>query len=219
MNLNPIKFLKKKYMSKTFITADWHLGEDRLELMGRPFASKQHHINHLTAEHNMIVHEEDLVYVNGDACFQKSPESLPLVAKFNGRKILIRGNHDRIFTDEQLKPYFEQIIPEGEGIEIDIPQKEGDVIKAYITHYPTCGRADRFNLVGHIHSAWKYQKNMYNIGVDTNGYRPVNLFEKVPFALNAITNFYDADVWVANNPINLSHDNRGKTTRYFTKAS
>lgn len=203
-------------MSKKFITADWHLGEDRLELMGRPFASKQHHINHLTAEYNMIVHEEDLVYINGDAIYQHSPESLPLIAKFNGRKILIRGNHDRVFTDEQLKPYFEQIIPEGDGIEIDITAANGTVIPCYITHYPTQGRADRFNLVGHIHSAWKFQKNMVNIGVDTQGYRPVNL-DRVPFFLDAISNFYDADVWVSTNPINTAHDGRGKITKYFTK--
>ena len=195
-----------------FITADWHLGEDRFELMGRPFATKNQHIRHLITEHNMIVGEEDLVYVNGDACYQKSPESLPLIAKFNGRKILIRGNHDRVFTDEQLKPYFEEIIPEGDGISIDV---EG--IPCYITHYPTCGRQDRFNLTGHIHSAWKYQKNMLNVGVDVNGFRPVNL-TKIPFHLKAITEFYDNDVWVANNPINTAHNNRGKNSTYFTKA-
>jgi len=210
-----LKSLKQKFMSKTFITADWHLGEDRLELMGRPFASKQHHINHLIAEHNMMVHEDDLVYVNGDVCYCKSPESLPLVAKFNGRKILIRGNHDRVFTDEQLAPYFQEIIPEGEGIALDIVIP-GDGVQAYITHYPTCGIEDRFNLVGHIHGAWKYQKNMVNVGVDVQGYRPVNL-DRIPFFLNAIKNFYDADVWVANNPINTAHDYRGKTTRYYTK--
>ncbi len=193
-----------------FITADWHLGEDRLELMGRPFATKNQHINHLVSEYNMIVHSDDLVYVNGDACYQKSPESLPLIARFNGRKILIRGNHDRVFTDEQLSPYFEQIIPEGEGIELDV---EG--IPCYITHYPTCGMIDRFNLTGHIHSAWKYQKNMLNVGVDVNGFRPVNL-TKIPFHLKAITEFYDNDVWVATNPINTAHMERGKNSTYFT---
>jgi len=195
-----------------FITADWHLGEDRFELMGRPFATKKQHINHLIAEHNMIVGHDDIVYVNGDVCYQKSPESLPLIEKFCGHKILIRGNHDRVFTDEQLAPYFEQIIPEGEGIEIDI---EG--IPCYITHYPTCGRVDRFNLTGHIHSAWKYQKNMLNVGVDVNGFRPVN-FTRIPFHLKAITDFYDNDVWIANNPINTTHNGRGKNSTYFTKS-
>jgi calcineurin-like phosphoesterase family protein len=196
----------------TFCVADWHLGEDRFELMGRPFATKNQHIRHLIAEHNVIVGENDLVYVNGDACYQKSPESLSLIAKFNGRKILIRGNHDRVFTDEQLAPYFEQIIPEGDGIEIDV---EG--IPCYITHYPTCGRQDLFNLTGHIHSAWKYQKNMFNVGVDVNGFRPVNL-TRIPFHLKAIKEFYDDDVWVAYNEINLQFiGKRGKKGSYSDK--
>ncbi len=196
----------------TFISADYHLGEDRFELMGRPFATKNQHIRHLIAEHNMMVHPDDLVYVNGDVCYQKSPESLPWIEKFNGRKILIRGNHDRVFTDEQLKPYFEQIVPEGDGIEIEI---EG--IPCYITHYPTQSKKDRFNLIAHIHSAFKYQLNMFNVGVDVNGSRPVNL-NKIPFHLKAIEEFYDDDVWVAYNEINSQFiGKRGKKGRYFDK--
>ena len=195
---------------KTFITSDWHLGEDRFELMGRPFATKNQHVRHLIAEHNMMVHPEDLVYMNGDVCYQKSPECLPLVSKFHGRKILIRGNHDRVFTDEQLKPYFEEIIPEGEGIEIDI---EG--IPCYITHYPTQGRIYKFNLVGHIHGIWKYQLNSFNVGVDVNGFRPVNL-NSIPFHLKAICEYYDDDAWAAYNDVNSSYlEKRGKKGTYF----
>ncbi len=196
----------------TFVVADHHLGEDRFELMGRPFATKNQHIRHLIAEHNMMVHPNDIVYMNGDVCYQKSPESLPFIKQFNGRKILIRGNHDRIFTDEQLAPYFEEIVPEGEGIEIDI---EG--IPCYITHYPTKSKKDRFNLIGHIHSAFKYQLNMFNVGVDVNGFRPVNL-NKIPFHLKAIEEFYDDDVWVAYNDINSQFiGKRGKRGSYFDK--
>ena len=175
----------------TFVSSDYHLGETRLELMGRPFTTKEQHIRHLIAEHNMMVHPEDLVYMNGDVCYQKSPECLPLVSKFHGRKILIRGNHDRVFTDEQLTPYFEQIIPEGEGIELDI---EG--IPCFITHYPTKSKKDRFNLVGHVHSIFKYQLNMFNVGIDVNHFRPVNI-DKIPFHFKAICEFYDDDTWAS----------------------
>lgn len=196
----------------TFISADYHLGEDRFELMGRPFATKNQHINHLVAEHNMIVHPDDLIYVNGDVCYQKSPESLPFIERFNGRKILIRGNHDRGITDEQFKPYFEQIIPEGDGIEIDV---EG--IPCFITHYPTCGKIDRFNLVGHVHSIFKYQLNMFNVGIDVNHFRPVNL-KRVPFHFKAICEFYDDDAWSAYNEINSQFiGKRGKSGTYFSK--
>lgn len=204
-------------MNNSFVVADWHLGEDRFELMGRPFSTKQQHINHLIAEHNMMVHEDDIVYMVGDVCYQKSPESLPLVSKFNGHKILFRGNHDRVFTDEQLKPYFDVIIPEGEGMTLDVKYEENGeskVLPCYLTHYPTCGIPERFNLVGHIHAAWKYQKNSLNIGVDVNHFRPTNI-NKIPFHYNAICKFYDQDVWVADNPINSTHNYRGKAGTYL----
>ena len=74
---------------------------------------------------------------------------------------------------------------------------------------------DCYNLVGHIHQAWKHQLNMLNVGVDVHNYRPVS-FEKIPFYLKAITNYYDQDVWVAYNPINLKYlGSSGKKGTYF----
>jgi calcineurin-like phosphoesterase family protein len=196
---------------KTFLTADQHLGEDRMELMGRPFDGKEEHIDYIRRKHNSIVSTDDLVYMLGDVCYQKTPELLSCLADFHGRKILIRGNHDRGITDEEFKRYFEQVIPEGQGIELDGP--EG--IPLYLTHYPSRSRPDRFNLVGHIHSAWKYQLNMLNVGVDVNHFRPINL-EKIPFYLKAITEFYDNDVWVGDHSANLPFkETRGKKSVYF----
>ena len=54
---------------KTWITADWHLGESRFELMGRPFEAQLHMVNHLTIEHNKLVDPEDEVIVVGDVCY------------------------------------------------------------------------------------------------------------------------------------------------------
>lgn len=195
---------------KTWITADWHLGEDRFELMGRPFTSSIQHVDTLVNNHNMIVSPDDLVIVNGDVCYQKSPQHLDQVRRFNGKKILIRGNHDRVFTDEQLKPYFDEIIEEGGGIRMN-----SEVGSLYVTHYPTQGKPDAFNLVGHIHAAWKYQLNMLNVGVDVHHFCPVDL-DTIPFHINAVTKFYDDDVWVGYNPINSEwRGKRGKAGSYF----
>jgi calcineurin-like phosphoesterase family protein len=195
---------------KTWLTADWHLGEDRFELMGRPFTSQMEMIDTLVQNHNKVVAPDDEVIMVGDVCYQKTPEFLPYVARFNGKKTLIRGNHDRVFTDEQLIEYFDTIVPEGGGVSI-----ERNDIPLYITHYPSEGVKDRFNLVGHIHSAWKYQLNMLNIGVDVNHFRPVSM-DKVPFHLGAIEKFYDGDVWVAYRDTNSSYQaTRGKKNTYF----
>jgi calcineurin-like phosphoesterase family protein len=203
--------MEKKTM-KRWVVADWHLGEDRFAIMQRPFKTSSEMIQHLVDKHNELVAPDDLVYVVGDAVYQKAPENLVEVECFNGKKILIRGNHDRVFTDEQLLRYFDEIVEEGKGLEIDI----GD-IKCFMTHYPSQAVSNRFNLVGHIHSAWKFQLNSLNVGVDANHFVPHNLDEVVPFFVKAITEFYDDDVWAAYNAANHVYvGKRGKKGGYFT---
>lgn len=197
-------------MKNTWITADWHLGEDRFEIMGRPFVTRDQMINALVYNHNTYVRPEDTVIVVGDVCYQKTPEFLSHVSRFNGEKILIRGNHDRIFTDKDLYPYFSLIFDEGAGyhwIADDVP--------CYITHYPTKGSSEYFNLVGHVHSAWKYQLNMLNVGVDVHHFLPVNM-NKIPFHFNAIKSCFDDDVWAAYSMENFKyHGKRGIAGSYL----
>ena len=57
---------------KTFLTADWHIGEERFELMQRPFRTVAEYIDALVAYHNAAVAPDDLVYVNGDVLYQKA---------------------------------------------------------------------------------------------------------------------------------------------------
>ncbi len=203
---------RKALTMNHFITADWHLGEDRFKLMGRPFTTAQEMVDHLVAKHNAMVTPEDTVWVNGDAVYQKAPSLLAEVARFNGKKVLFRGNHDKVFTDEQLKPYFDEIVPEADGKVLEI-----DGLKCWVTHYPTEGKPDMFNLVGHIHAAWKFQLNMLNVGVDVHHFQPVNVLD-VPGHLTAISKFYDRDVWVAYEDANARFkDERGAKTRYYQK--
>lgn len=196
-----------------YFTADWHFGDDRLELMGRPFRNMDHYIDTIITNINEKVKPDDTLIVVGDVVFQGCPNPhsfLKELKYINGRKILIRGNHDRIFSDDDLLPHFEKVIDEGLGVEWMF-----DKIPFYITHYPTLGNKYRFNLVGHIHGAWKVQLNMLNVGVDVHHFRPVSQ-EQVLFAYNAISNFYDADVWVAYHETNDYWLNkRGKKGSYF----
>jgi calcineurin-like phosphoesterase family protein len=196
----------------TFITSDWHLGEDRFELMGRPFKTVDQAIRELVSNHNTLVDRNDTVYMLGDVCYQKAPEFLDRVGLFNGKKILIRGNHDRGITDAQFKKYFDHVIPEGMGMDLEFGG-----VKCYLTHYPTRGKNDRFNLVGHIHAAWKYQLNSLNVGIDVHHFRPVNV-ATIPFHFKAICEYYDNDVWVGYDEINFAWRNRrGKKGSYMPK--
>jgi calcineurin-like phosphoesterase family protein len=193
-----------------WLTADWHLGDNRFKSMGRPFTTAQEMTDYLVEQHNALVKPDDTVWMVGDAVYQKAPEFLAEVARFNGQKTLFRGNHDAVFTDDQLKPYFAEIVPEGDGKPLEI----GD-LKCWVTHYPTQGRTDLFNLVGHIHAIWKFQLNCLNVGVDVHHFRPI-LIDDVPDHFTAICKYYDRDVWVAYEEVNSRFAaERGAKSRYF----
>ena len=203
---------------KRWITADWHLGEERMQIMQRPFQNAQEHVDRMVELHNQVVHPDDLVILVGDAVNKDKPEFLEHVGRFNGTKVLVRGNHDVPYSDEQLSDYFVLIVEDGDGIELSV-EVEGSPLACYATHYPTQGREDRYNLVGHIHSAWKLQLNSVNVGVDCNHFAPHNLDESVPFLYTASCKFYDDDVWAAYADANLPHlGHRGKKGRYFQGA-
>lgn len=51
-----------------------------------------------------------------------------------------------------------------------------------------------FCLTGHIHSLWKVQPKMINVGVDAWNYRPVSE-DEILFCWNAMQNFYDENVF------------------------
>jgi calcineurin-like phosphoesterase family protein len=50
---------------------------------------------------NATVKSKDVVFILGDVSFGKFEETKEIISKLNGKKILIRGNHDERFTSAQ----------------------------------------------------------------------------------------------------------------------
>lgn len=197
-----------------YFTADWHLGDERLELMGRnpPFYSaRQMSVELIKNTFSIIRCRQDVLYFNGDICYK--PDYLECLGDLPVcKRILLRGNHDRQFSDSEFAPYFDEIVPEDQGLELEIAG-----IPVYITHYPTQGHPHRFNIVGHIHGIWKCQLNMLNVGIDVHHFHPISE-EKVAFYYNAIHSFYDRDAWAAYEPLNTIYvGKRGRSDRYLDK--
>jgi calcineurin-like phosphoesterase family protein len=177
-------------------------------LTPRYFEHPHDELEHLLQKHNALVAADDEVFVIGDAVYDR--RYLYYLDFFNGVKTLIRGNHDRQFTDEDLSGYFVNIVEEGRGLEFDFGG-----IPCYLVHYPSCARKDRFNLVGHVHGVWKFQLNMLNVGVDTNHFAPINA-DQIPRIFEAINKYCDDDTWAAYLPTNAQYVGvRGKKGRYF----
>lgn len=193
-----------------FFTSDLHLNDSRFKLMGRPFESMKSMNEVLLFNlNNAGIMSSDYLFINGDVCYDK--EGLILLEQLpNCKRCLVRGNYDRQFTDQELSKYFDSVIAEGDGVELLISD-----LRCWVTHYPTRAKEYPFNLVAHIHGAWKVQLNMLNVGVDVHHFKPIDE-ERVRFYFEAIKKFYDDDVWVGNLEANSKYIGvRGKPGRYL----
>lgn len=134
-----------------FVISDHHLGhtnswekfklEDGSPL--RPFSSNEEMNETMIERHNAKVKEQDTVYFLGDVVINK--RYLELVKRMNGRKILIRGNHD-IFKDEEYREVgFQQI----HGVRVFTDK----FIMSHIPLHPDCvTERFRVNVHGHLHA-------------------------------------------------------------------
>jgi len=95
-------------MSGVFFIGDTHFGHKAIvtKYKTRPgFTTIEEHDEAIVKAWNSVVTgKRDLVFHMGDVAFG----SIDILERLNGRKILIRGNHDELPTTEYLK-YFEEI--------------------------------------------------------------------------------------------------------------
>ena len=101
-------------MSKTtFLIGCTHFGHDNMykfiDIYGnkvRPFENAKEADGVMLENWNRVVGVDDKVYVLGDVAFKSEP--LSILKKCNGKKILIKGNHDDLSVAEYMK-YFKDI--------------------------------------------------------------------------------------------------------------
>jgi calcineurin-like phosphoesterase family protein len=93
--------------------------------------------------HNRVVKPKDKVYFLGDVTTSRSAESLEILARMNGEKVLIKGNHDQHKAAQYLK-YFKDI----RGVD---PHISGFVL-SHVPLHPDCLTRWGTNIHGHLHS-------------------------------------------------------------------
>ena len=137
-------------MSNRFLISDTHFGhtntwakftrEDGSPL--RPFQSTEDMDETMVENWNRVVRPKDTVYHLGDVVIAR--RNLETVKRLNGRKILIRGNHD-IFRD---KDYYEAGFEQIHGVRVFVDQ----FILSHIPLHPDCvGERFKRNVHGHLH--------------------------------------------------------------------
>ena len=209
---------------KKYFTSDWHLGDDRIGINGkpnlfyRPFGSIEEQNN--TIINNFInsnFKDGDELWHLGDVVYANNEESWDVLniirhrfpnSKFN----LIVGNYDEDKLD-MLENYFDLIwkdggyIHLGGNIDFENSKNSKPFLKVALNHYPIKCKEwmnsedvafgnvpTSFAITGHIHGLWKVQRNMINVGVDAWHFKPVSE-DEILFCWNAMQNFYDENVF------------------------
>lgn len=159
-------------MSKTFFVADTHFGEDNIRRYeNRPFSSAKEMDAALIMNWDSVVGIDDEVYVLGD--FGANEDEERILSMLNGKKYLIKGNHDTHDNEYYRKAGFAEVY--------DMPVLyAGFWILSHDMVYVNTNMPYA-NLFGHVHNnpAIKdYSSQHFCVSVERIGYTPIS-FEEI----------------------------------------
>ena len=151
-------------MAETFLISDTHFGHTNIiKYCDRPFANVDAMDEALIKNWNSVVGPQDKVYHLGDVTL--STKKMWIMDHLNGKKILIKGNHD-IFPLKVYMPYFKDIRATHE-------------LGRYILSHVPVHDSQKYRFDGNIHGH-THEKNLpdpwyYNISVEQTNYTPITL--------------------------------------------
>lgn len=139
---------------------------------------------------NETVGPDDEVWLLGDACMGRLDHTIEHLRRLLGRITLVPGNHDRVWAgDHRRQQWWDKYLDAGIDEIVDgtttLELADGTVVD--LDHFPyegDSGNEDRYIdrrpvdrgrvlLHGHVHSSWRTNGRMINVGVDVWDYRPV----------------------------------------------
>ena len=168
-----------------FFTADLHLGHaNSIRYNNRPFDNLEEMNEAIINRFNSKVKPNHSLYILGDVFWGKSAEANTILRRLNGKKFLIKGNHDVKFLTD---PDFDHTIFEWVQ---DIAYLKHKKKMFVLCHYPMLEWLGYYrgyiHLYGHLHNRYvrgeeKYNEsrlavlggNAINVGVDVNDFSPV----------------------------------------------
>ena len=172
-----------------FFTADNHFGHSKslsfIQPDGsplRPFSSCEEMDETMVEKWNLKVGKNDTIYHLGDVAIPR--QSIKILGRCNGRKILIKGNHDTYRIQDYL-PYFEDI----RGACFFRPGSifAGGLVLTHIPVHPDNLQGHyRGNVHGHLHchqviDNGQVDRRYFNACVERNNFSPVALEDVVSY--------------------------------------
>ena len=177
----------------TFFSSDHHFGhENIIKFAKRPFSSVEEMDEALITNWNKVVKDGDDVFYIGDMFFCHASEAKKILARLNGNKYLIRGNHDMKKVNDDLKKRFLWVKDLHTMKVPDMDSLGGHQI-IVLCHY-AMRVWDRkhygaWQLHGHSHGSLPMLDGykQLDVGVDVWNYRPVS-YETIKAAMSGIQN-------------------------------
>lgn len=163
--------------------SDTHWGHANIiRYSKRPFSSVEEMNQKLIENWNARVAPEDTVYHLGDFAFMKYEQFLRILARLNGKKHVIRGNHDKLISSNRhdlLKSGALDSIQD--YLELRLPGTPMIVLFHYGQRVWNKSHHGSIHLYGHSHGSLPPYGKSVDVGVDskeiTDEYRPVSLDE------------------------------------------
>ncbi len=174
-----------------YFTADLHFSHEKiLSLCHRPFCKIDEMDQQLVENWNRTVCPQDDVYILGDFTLKGPDTASAFLARLNGQKHLVCGNHDHFVNHTRFDP--SGFVSIGEYVTLQYAGMEW-----VLFHYPIL-EWDGFyqgsiHLHGHQHNRMGYNLQnraqglrRYDVGVDANHFCPVSA--------NGILAFFGLDI-------------------------
>lgn len=136
---------------KIFYISDTHFGHSGIiRYDNRPFMTVEEMDETIIQRWNDVVSDADMVYVLGDFSWYKEEETLKILDRLSGHKVLIKGNHDRISPRVARK--FMRVC--------DYLEIKDNGQKVILSHYPIPFWNGQFrntiHLYGHVHNSHQW---------------------------------------------------------------
>ena len=161
--------------TRVFFVSDTHFGHNNIckfttetgEKL-RPWDNASEMDEAMVELWNGVVREQDKVYHLGDVVMSK--KHLSTLGKLNGKKVLIKGNHD-IFKPNEYLEYFKDI----RGYHV-----LAGMILSHVPIHPSSLERFSVNLHGHLHSNrvmldGKIDPRYFSVCVEQIGFMPIQL--------------------------------------------
>lgn len=169
-------------MSKTFFIADTHFGEEQIrKYENRPFHTLAQMDAEMIVNWNATVSETDTVYILGD--FGADGYEEQILSQLNGKKYLIKGNHDYKSNEEYRRFGFREVYDH------PIIFDEFWILSHDMLYVNT--NMPYANLFGHVHNSpmvKDYSKQHYCVSVERINYTPIDFDTIKKRIKEAVTN-------------------------------